>query len=420
MGAADLTIITEEPHENKHLPEEESSLPGMVNSEVPCGVTEKLVPGRFVNIRPISAEPRTGSNANPLLVARDSTDGSLVTLQEFQTVHEHARVRDCQRKCCLRANDAPNSPTSGLTSPMSSPIGEPMLCDILEIHGNVNTGGWLAVMEEGTVTLQDTRKNSEMPLSPLQKRNVFLRVARAVQILHSAGIVHNAISLSNVIKCSSGYKLGNYASLQRHGEVMRQQSLQQPILPPELKQAPLEQIKCSFAADVWCLGMLLRELVVGEVQDDSDLNEETAEAAASGDTVAKLICKMLHSEARRRPVVDVVLQEAIHVLYCPDDGCDPHESLDFDSPLKDHHKESRNSHTSGSSSHSSPVSKARLEFLVPPSANCVLSPEDDEDSPLSQTADTSDIKKDSGKSEHNDSEVAEPATSKCECRCSIM
>ena len=106
-------------------------------------------------------QPRTGSNANPLLVARDSTDGSLVTLQEFQTVHEHARVRltfalpllerlgqvrDCQRKCCLRANDAPNSPTSGLTSPMSSPIGEPMLCDILEIHGNVNTGGWLAVM----------------------------------------------------------------------------------------------------------------------------------------------------------------------------------------------------------------------------------------------------------------------------------
>ena len=54
--------------------------------------------------------------------------------------------------------------------------------------------------------------------------------------------------------------------------------------------------------------MLLRELVVGEVQDDSDLHEETAEAAASGDTVAKLICKMLHSEARRRPVVDVVLQ----------------------------------------------------------------------------------------------------------------
>ena len=84
--------------------------------------------------------------------------------------------------------------------------------------------------------------------------------------------MHNAISLSNVIKCSSGYKLGNYASLQRHGEVMRQQSLQQPILPPEvssggelcwvmtvvrvqLKQAPLEQIKCSFAADVWSVAL---------------------------------------------------------------------------------------------------------------------------------------------------------------------
>ena len=81
-------------------------------------------------------------------------------------------------------------------------------------------------------------------------------------------MVHNAISLSNVIKCSSGYKLGNYASLQRHGEVMRQQSLQHPILPPEvrsdielcwamtvvrvqMKEAPLEQLKCSFATDVW-------------------------------------------------------------------------------------------------------------------------------------------------------------------------
>jgi len=415
MGAADLTIITEEPHKDKHLPEGESSLPGMVNSEVPCGVTEKLVPGRFMNIRPISAEPRTGSNANPLLVARDTSDGSLVTLQEFQTVHEHARIRDCQRKCCLRANDALCSPTSGLTSPISSPIGEPMLCDIYEIHGSVNSGGWLAVMEEGNITLQDARKGTEIPLSPQQKRAVFLRVARAVQILHSAGMVHNAISLSNVIKCSSGYKLGNYASLQRHGEVMRQQSLQHPILPPEQKQSPQDQVKCSFATDVWSLGMLLRELVIGETNEESDLSEETSAAAAAGDAVAQLLCKMLQKEARKRPVIDVVLQDAIVALFCPDDGSAPHDSLDFDTPVKDHQSR-RNVFTCAESL---PLkNKKRLEFLVPHS--CEPSPDADEECTLAQQPDALGTKGSPQTQEHDGSEIEEPPNSKCECRCSIM
>merc|ERR1712070_796231 len=113
-------------------------------------------------------------------------------------------------------------------------------------------------MEECTSTLADARKSAEKPMSNWEKRTVFLRVARAVQMLHSAGIVHNAICMSNVFKCCSGYKLGNYSALQRHGEKLSETTIQQGLHCPEQKKRFEEgsRLVCDFAADVWHLGML--------------------------------------------------------------------------------------------------------------------------------------------------------------------
>lgn len=407
MGAADLCIITENPQQ-KESHSTQPDLPGMVNNDDTDrgAAIQKLVPGRFKHVR-LLTEPQPDSQRNPVLVAEDTTDGSFVTLQQFDTPSEHARVRECQQRCCLRHNDAPRSPTSGLTSPMSCPKGEPMLCDIYEIHGDGKADGWLAVMEMGTATLADC----STPSTRQQKRTVFLRVARAVQMLHSAGIVHNAIQMQSIIKCSSGYKLGDFSSLQRHGEPANGKGSGYLALSPEhvAAEKSAKVRKCDFATDVWCLGGLLSELLLGEVPV-GELSELQTESA--GETMAGLITRMLQAEASQRPVIDVVLQEAIQGLYLPDDDKhDPHETLDFDSPVKDHKMIIRGASLKADLS---PVhsSKATIDY-------CLAPPAHSEAGTTEQPG--RDVKRESPKHKQQEDKDTEGSSgSNCECRCAIQ
>eukprot|EP00656_Telonema_subtile_P036745 TRINITY_DN407_c0_g1_i1.p1 TRINITY_DN407_c0_g1~~TRINITY_DN407_c0_g1_i1.p1 ORF type:complete len:372 (-),score=58.46 TRINITY_DN407_c0_g1_i1:263-1378(-) len=367
---------------------------------------EKLVPSRFKHIR-LLFECCPDSRANPVLTAEDTTDGSFVTLQQFSLSSEHARVRECQQRCCLRHNDAPKSPTSGLTSPMSTPKGEPMLCDIYEIHGKGNAG-WITVMEMGTATLADC--STPLPLS--QKRTLFLRVARAVQTLHSAGLVHNSIQLRNIIKCSSGYKLGDFSSLQRHGEVANATGTGYVLSSPEHQIAHKlsKARKCDFATDVWCLGALLSELLLGELPVDGLCDLKTFEGA--GEKMAALITRMLHADASQRPVIDVVLQEAIRELFLSDDDKhDPHDGLDFDSPVKDQRmiiKDASLKNTDLSPLHSS---KASIDY-------CLAAPAHSEACPAPEPA-RRDVKRETQKQRQQEDKEGS-TSSNCECRCTMQ
>lgn len=288
-----------------------------------------------------------------------------------------------------------------------------MVCDIYEIHGS-KSSGWVAVMEMGTLTLAD----SMTPLTTKKKRTVFLRVARAVQMLHSSGLIHNSIHMRNVIKCSSGYKLGDFSCLQRHGEAASEETTASVQRSPEFQRAKdsNKARKCDFATDVWCLGVLLSELLLGERVETADLcDADTFEGV--GEEVVQLLTKMLHSEPSMRPVIDVVLQEAIKVLYVPDDDKGPHESLDFDSPVKDKNNMIIRDSLKSDDLQQSPLhsSKSSIEYCLAPPAHsevCTASAGEHERQ--------GDVKSESHKQSEEEKHTEGATSSNCECRCSIQ
>ena len=93
-------------------------------------------------------------------------------------------------------------------------------------------------------------------------------------MLHSEGLVHNGISPQSIVHCATGYKLGDYRALQRHGEMARERRSKGVWVAPEvllvrailtdsdpsawqLRPSVLDMdampIKCDFATDVWCV-----------------------------------------------------------------------------------------------------------------------------------------------------------------------
>lgn len=440
MGSgADLTSAISEDTPSK---QPAVDIPGMVNNGTSspaegsnrglCDEVHALVPDRFIQVHPLSVPDKclddtrggkwagTEPEASAILLATDTTDGGMVALQLLHTASEHARVRECQQKCCLRPNDAPRSPTSSLTSPMSSPRGEPMIVDILEIHGDAKYGGWLAVLEEVDGSLEDIGEKT--PLSVQQKRSMFLRVTRAVQVLHSAGLVHNGISPQSIVHCATGYKLGDYRALQRHGEMARERRSKGAWVAPELRPSVLDMdampIKCDFATDVWCLGALLCQLVLGGIPEGDLSDISTFEAA--GEEVASLLHRMMSEDAGARPVIDVVLQDAIRCLYLPTDGSMPHDSLEFDSPLKTCRPVVGNTTLKSDDFGASALdsSKARpLGFSLPaPARRC----DDMRDEAVPSTGEA--VKEEAAKHRSDatggDSEGA--AHSSCECKCVVQ
>merc|ERR1719231_157182 len=133
-------------------------------------------------------------------------------------------------------------------------------------------------------------------------------------------------------------KLGNFAGLQRQGEERRTNGPGHSLHSPEraLAERVDHPLKCDFATDVWCLGLLLHELVSGTKWDAgrpaSDVMQELLAAdvarlpalndlgeSQEAEDVRSLIARMLTKHPMQRPVVDIVVQDALSKLYLEHD-----------------------------------------------------------------------------------------------------
>ena len=164
---------------------------------------------------------------------------------------------------------------------------------------------------------------------------------------------------------------------------------------------------------------------------------------AAGEEVSSLLHRMMSEDASARPVIDVVLQvsvltdtsaasrssfrltcgdvqDAIRCLYLPTDGSMPHDSLEFDSPLKTCRPVVGNTTLKSDDFGASALdsSKARpLGFSLPaPARRC----DDMRDEAVPSTGEA--VKEEAAKHRSDatggDSEGA--AHSSCECKCVVQ
>jgi len=310
-------------------PAEGEGIPGEVNIEWYKTALEALLPDRFHSVRTLHDKCR--HDESPLLLAHDKQGKCDVMLQLFTSKEEYQRLSECATRCCkLRRN----ATIGGMHEPPSpgspSSRSEPMICDVVAISGDPKQLQWCAILETGSETL-DAMIRKRGQLDKGEVRQAFIRVARGVQALHRAGLVHNAVCAQNVIRVSSGVKLGNYAALQRQSEKQRQGGPGHTLCSPEraLAESSHTTLTCDFATDVWCLGLLLYELVTGVAWDAGRPYSEVSQELLGSDVVPLpalgtsdeeneircLLERMLAKHPMQRPVVDVVVQDAIAKLY---------------------------------------------------------------------------------------------------------
>lgn len=330
-------------------PPDGEGIPGEVNIDWYKTAVDSLQPDRFQNVRPLHEKCR--HDDSPVLVAYDVHSKKDMMLQVFTSKPEYKRVKECCTRCFkLRGNamshplspgsvGSPASPKSMAMSPGSR--GEPKLCKILEVHCDEEAQQWCVVIEPPSNDKSGSTLEAKMRTGPLEKgkiRQAFIRAARGVQSLHRAGLVHNAICPQNIIKCEDGLKLGNYAGLQRQGEERRSTGPGHSLFSPEraLAEDQKHPLKCDFATDVWYLGLLLHELVSGVTWDAGRPRTEVVQELLSSDVVPlgalhslgdeeeavevrSLVARMMAKHPMQRPVVDVIVQEAIAKLYVDHD-----------------------------------------------------------------------------------------------------
>jgi len=176
-----------------------------------------------------------------------------------------------------------------------------MVCKILEAHADAEAEQWCVVMEPAVHEKGGECLEALLRKGPLDKgkiRQAFIRTARAVQSLHRAGLVHNAISPHNILACKSGFKLGNFSGLQRQSEELRRHAGSRCSPERALAEHTGQTLKCDFATDVWCLGLLLHELASGVVWDAGREGEELAEELLKGEVRPSSLLLLLSACSR--------------------------------------------------------------------------------------------------------------------------
>jgi len=432
MGAPSEGAISDSPSSSANVIQslEGEGIPGEVNIEWYKTALDAIQPDRFQGVRLLHEKCR--HDESPMLVAQDTSMATRpqVMLQVFTTHEEFARARDCAVRCCecpvpACLASSPRSPKyaaspskcrspSRQNSELSGFEDDSGVCCIHEVHGNSTLQQWCVVMEPNMGTKGGDTLDARLRRGLLSKgeaRRVFLHTARGVQALHRAGLVHNAICPQNIISVKNGMKLGNFAALQRQGEERRQSGPGHSLSSPERALAcqMRQPFLVDFATDVWCLGLLLHELICGEpwpgLRTQREIDDDLLESAAvslpavpvgeegSEDALAKaLLTRLLAKHPAQRPVVDVVLSDAVATLF-------PSCELDHPEP----------------SSPTTPASK-RSASSSPPAKRPSVSPSHSPVRGSCEEGPPARVLKDVAEAEQTET----PERPVCECRCLLM
>jgi len=107
------------------------------------------------------------------------------------------------------------------------------------------------------------------------KLNILLQIAKGLQVLHSCNIAHMDLKLENILRFEEDqFKLVDLESTLDFSKLIDddvniKSSLS--IMAPEVYKFEVEKMNTSV--DIWSFGMLLFEVITGEVIVDTDDQE---------------------------------------------------------------------------------------------------------------------------------------------------
>ncbi len=124
------------------------------------------------------------------------------------------------------------------------------------------------LMEQAELSLEDKLKQGK--LSETEAEKVILDIAKALEFLHNHNpiIVHRDLKPGNVLKVGENWKLSDFGLVR----AMQSNATQTTTMMGTNGYAPPEayQGKISSAWDIWSLGVLIYEILTGELPFNSD------------------------------------------------------------------------------------------------------------------------------------------------------
>ncbi|KAI0982392.1 hypothetical protein GJ496_005152 [Pomphorhynchus laevis] len=147
----------------------------------------------------------------------------------------------------------------------------------------------------------------------LSKRSIFRKMAYAVYIMHSQGIVHSDIKLENFIITNDGnVKLIDFAGALKmplnQTMIPGKSSGTEGLMPPEkTTSAPIE----GYATDIYCLGNALCEMTFGYVLKlENNIVRRTLLSLHPDHDLTDLLSKMICSNPFERYTIIQVINSA--------------------------------------------------------------------------------------------------------------
>jgi len=137
---------------------------------------------------------------------------------------------------------------------------------------------WL-VTELADRTLRDAP--AQGPMQPEQVEQLLRQVLPALGAVHTAGLTHGGIKPSNLFVCDRAYKIGDFGFTRAEGDLTEDE------LTPPRYTAPEEiasQGPRTGAADLYGLGLVCYELLLGEERFTSTVRECAGDTTGAGST----------------------------------------------------------------------------------------------------------------------------------------
>jgi serine/threonine protein kinase len=196
--------------------------------------------------------------------AVDDRDGYLVALKIIATPTDAA-----EEDTLVRRLERSSRAVAGLSHPNIARVyetGEAVVSGSPANTLNTLPSRYIAMERVEGITLRERLKREGGPLSLAQAADILEQVARGLDAIHQAGVIHRDIKPSNILLGIDGkVKLTDFEIARRPNDTAVTLDGVMIGSPHYISPEQTTNQSATFASDLWSLGVVLYEMVVGKV-----------------------------------------------------------------------------------------------------------------------------------------------------------